>query len=280
MRVVITGGGTGGHTSAGLAVAAALRARGDHVARMGRQSGGHQGTARSARGPALPPDHCGQAPPLLGLAERAGPGLARAGRDRAGVAPAAPAPALAPLGHRRVRGPAPPALAARALGIPVVVHQQTSVPGRANRIAGRFARRIAITFPVTGGDFPERVTLTGNPLRPELAGGPHPTRLASASVSTPGSPSCTSRAEPRARTCDQPDRGPRPRRAARARSGHPPVGRQPARPATAPWLCRARPRRCRRRAARATPSPRTSARSSATSMRRRTWSSGAAGRAR
>jgi UDP-N-acetylglucosamine--N-acetylmuramyl-(pentapeptide) pyrophosphoryl-undecaprenol N-acetylglucosamine transferase len=67
----------------------------------------------------------------------------------------------------------PPALAARAIGIPVVVHEQTSVPGLANRLAGRFARRIALTFPPGAGlPFPaERVTVTGNPLRPELAGG-------------------------------------------------------------------------------------------------------------
>src|SRR5206468_6914484 len=38
----------------------------------------------------------------------------------------------------------PPALAARTLGIPIVVHEQTTVPGLANRIAARFARRIAI----------------------------------------------------------------------------------------------------------------------------------------
>ena len=66
----------------------------------------------------------------------------------------------------------PPALAARTLGIPLVVHEQTSVPGLANRVAGRFARRIALTFPLTGAEFPkERTVLTGNPLRPELLGG-------------------------------------------------------------------------------------------------------------
>ena len=66
----------------------------------------------------------------------------------------------------------PPALAARALRIPVVVHEQTSVPGLANRVAGRFARRIALTFPLTGAELPkERTVLTGNPLRPELRGG-------------------------------------------------------------------------------------------------------------
>ncbi len=39
-------------------------------------------------------------------------------------------------------------------------------------MAGRFARRIALTFPLTGGEFPkERTVLTGNPLRQELLGG-------------------------------------------------------------------------------------------------------------
>jgi UDP-N-acetylglucosamine--N-acetylmuramyl-(pentapeptide) pyrophosphoryl-undecaprenol N-acetylglucosamine transferase len=53
-----------------------------------------------------------------------------------------------------------------------VVHEQTSVPGLANRLAGRFAARVALTFPLTTPDFPpERVVLTGNPLRPELRGG-------------------------------------------------------------------------------------------------------------
>src|SRR5581483_5785470 len=50
--------------------------------------------------------------------------------------------------------------------------EQTAVPGLANRIAARFARRIALTFPDAAGRFPPgRVVVTGNPLRPELRGG-------------------------------------------------------------------------------------------------------------
>src|SRR5262249_44319540 len=41
-----------------------------------------------------------------------------------------------------------------------------------NRVAGRFARRIALTFPLTGSEPPpERAVLTGNPLPPQLRGG-------------------------------------------------------------------------------------------------------------
>jgi len=66
----------------------------------------------------------------------------------------------------------PVVFAAAASRIPVVIHEQTVVPGLANRLAARFARRIAISFPDSGSAFsPAKVVLTGNPLRPELRAG-------------------------------------------------------------------------------------------------------------
>ncbi len=66
----------------------------------------------------------------------------------------------------------PVVLAAAALRIPIVVHEQVSVPGLANRIAARFARQIAITFSDSARHFPvARTVVTGNPLRPELRAG-------------------------------------------------------------------------------------------------------------
>lgn len=66
----------------------------------------------------------------------------------------------------------PVVLAAAAARMPVVVHEQTAVPGLANRIAARVARRIAITFDASARWFPaERVVITGNPLRAELRAG-------------------------------------------------------------------------------------------------------------
>lgn len=44
---------------------------------------------------------------------------------------------------------APAYLAARRLGVPVVIHEQNAVPGLANRLAARFARVVAVTFPST-----------------------------------------------------------------------------------------------------------------------------------
>ncbi len=61
----------------------------------------------------------------------------------------------------------PAALAARRLGLPLVVHEQNAVPGLSNRIAARWADRVAITFPGSADRFrhPERTVVTGNPVR-------------------------------------------------------------------------------------------------------------------
>jgi UDP-N-acetylglucosamine--N-acetylmuramyl-(pentapeptide) pyrophosphoryl-undecaprenol N-acetylglucosamine transferase len=66
----------------------------------------------------------------------------------------------------------PVALAARLARVPVVVHEQTAVPGLANRVAARVASRVAVTFAESAQFFGTTPTvLTGNPLRPELRTG-------------------------------------------------------------------------------------------------------------
>jgi UDP-N-acetylglucosamine--N-acetylmuramyl-(pentapeptide) pyrophosphoryl-undecaprenol N-acetylglucosamine transferase len=73
----------------------------------------------------------------------------------------------------------PVVIAAALARVPVVVHEQTAVPGLANRIAGRGARRIAVTFAESAASFPAgRVVVTGNPLRPELKAGSRADALA------------------------------------------------------------------------------------------------------
>ena len=58
------------------------------------------------------------------------------------------------------------AAAAALLRIPLVVAEQNAAPGLANRMAGRFARACAVSFP--GTPLP-RAILTGNPVRPEIS---------------------------------------------------------------------------------------------------------------
>lgn len=64
----------------------------------------------------------------------------------------------------------PLARAAHLEGLPLVIHEQNSVPGLANRVAARWADRVAVSFPGSAERFPrpERVAITGNPVREEI----------------------------------------------------------------------------------------------------------------
>lgn len=60
----------------------------------------------------------------------------------------------------------PVLLAARILGIPVVIHDSDTVPGRVNIWAGKFAKKIAVSYDEAARFFPkDRVALTGQPIR-------------------------------------------------------------------------------------------------------------------
>ncbi|MBI5401017.1 MAG: UDP-N-acetylglucosamine--N-acetylmuramyl-(pentapeptide) pyrophosphoryl-undecaprenol N-acetylglucosamine transferase [Candidatus Yonathbacteria bacterium] len=58
---------------------------------------------------------------------------------------------------------------ARFFRIPVIIHESDSVPGRVNAWAGKFAQKIAISYPEAAQFFPTgRTALTGNPIREEI----------------------------------------------------------------------------------------------------------------
>lgn len=63
----------------------------------------------------------------------------------------------------------PVTLAAKLLGIPVIIHESDARPGRANLMASKFARRIAVTFTDSIELFPhrvrDRIARTGIPIR-------------------------------------------------------------------------------------------------------------------
>jgi len=63
----------------------------------------------------------------------------------------------------------PVTTAAWLLKIPVIIHESDSAPGRANKFASKFAKRIAISYAESSSYFPpEKIALTGNPIRSEL----------------------------------------------------------------------------------------------------------------
>ena len=63
----------------------------------------------------------------------------------------------------------PALFAAKILRIPVIIHESDSSPGRVNRWAGKFAQKIAISYPEAAEYFDKsKVAFTGNPIRKEI----------------------------------------------------------------------------------------------------------------
>jgi UDP-N-acetylglucosamine--N-acetylmuramyl-(pentapeptide) pyrophosphoryl-undecaprenol N-acetylglucosamine transferase len=173
LSVVFAGGGTGGHTAAGLAIATALRARlgdGVQLAWIGSQTGVEASWVPAAGIPydAIPTGKLRRQLAwrnLTDLALRVPAGFGRAlallGRRR-------PAVVVATGGFVAV----PTAVAAAVRRCPLLAHEQVVVPGLANRLIGRLADRVAVTFAASATAFPRgKVVVTGNPIRPALLTG-------------------------------------------------------------------------------------------------------------
>lgn len=168
-RIVIAGGGTGGHLFPGLALAERLRARGAEVTFVG--------TARGIEARVIPP--AGYPLELIDVAGLKGQGLGQTMRALGRLPPAA----LQALRLIRRLQPAvvvgvggyasgPVVMLAALLGKPTVVLEQNSIPGVTNRLLARFVRAVFTAFPQAGQFFPARkVELLGNPIRMTVLGG-------------------------------------------------------------------------------------------------------------
>ncbi len=168
--VLIMAGGTGGHVFPALAVAERLRERGVPVAWMGTRQGLEAALVPKA---GIPIEWIGVA------------GLRGKGVRRLLALPFMLGRALWQAGAilRRLRPPVvlgmggfasgPGGLAACALGIPLVVHEQNAVAGLTNRWLARLASQVLEAFP---GTFPpaRRAVSVGNPVRESIAALPPP----------------------------------------------------------------------------------------------------------
>lgn len=66
-------------------------------------------------------------------------------------------------------GSFPALLAGKILRIPVVIHESDIIPGKVNVWAGKFAKRIAISYPESAEYFPQdKTAMTGCPIREEV----------------------------------------------------------------------------------------------------------------
>jgi len=166
LRVLIAGGGTGGHLYPGIAIAEQVTADGGEVL--------FAGTRRGLEAKLIP-----QAGFRLELIDVSG--LKRAGL-RGLVLGLARLPRAFAQARRILRAfrpdlvvgvggyaSGPVALMAALTRIPTVIQEQNSIPGFTNRVLGRFARRVFVAFEETRAYFPARkVRLTGNPVRRKL----------------------------------------------------------------------------------------------------------------
>jgi UDP-N-acetylglucosamine--N-acetylmuramyl-(pentapeptide) pyrophosphoryl-undecaprenol N-acetylglucosamine transferase len=63
----------------------------------------------------------------------------------------------------------PTVIAAWILRIPIIVHESDTVPGRANKMLGKLANRVALTYPQAATHFPaDKVAHIGQPIRRAL----------------------------------------------------------------------------------------------------------------
>lgn len=162
MKVVVACGGTGGHAFPGLAVAEVLRARGHDVTvwESGRdvessvmRSWDGKGFSTYARQLSFKN--------IFGI-------IASILRCKKEIRRERPDVLLAMGSYSSL----PPVLAARAYGVPVVLHEANTVPGRAVDFLSRHAKVIAISFPQTAGHIKSAKTiLTGLPVRDNIAAG-------------------------------------------------------------------------------------------------------------
>ena len=175
LRVIIAGGGTGGHLYPGIAVARELLARRPDAEIV------FAGTARGIETSVVPREGF-----TLELIRSGGiKGKSIIGRARGA--------ALVPIGlldgwrlvsaHRPhlvigVGGfsSGPVVLAAALRGVPTMLLEQNAVPGLTNRLLAPVVRAAAVTFDHTQRFFGSKAFVSGNPVRPEFlsAAGVHP----------------------------------------------------------------------------------------------------------
>ncbi len=165
LRIVIAGGGTGGHVIPALAIGRELRDH--HAAELL-----YIGTARGLETKLVP---------AAGFPLR----LVRSGqlknvslRTRLKTLTDLPQGVLQCVQHLRTFNPqvvvgvggyasGPAILAAAMLRIPTLAYEPNAVPGLTNRIAGRFTSAAAVNFPQTTHFF-RNAEVTGVPVRPEI----------------------------------------------------------------------------------------------------------------
>lgn len=162
MKIIVACGGTGGHAFPGLAVAEVLKARGHDVTVWESGRDVESSVMRSWEGKGF-----STLARQLSFKNAFGilRSIIRCKKEMRRVRP----DALLAMGSY---SSLPPVLAARAYGVPVVLHEANTVPGRAVDFLSKYAKTVAISFPSTAKHLPRANTvLTGLPVRDSISKG-------------------------------------------------------------------------------------------------------------
>jgi UDP-N-acetylglucosamine--N-acetylmuramyl-(pentapeptide) pyrophosphoryl-undecaprenol N-acetylglucosamine transferase len=168
MRIIMAGGGTGGHIYPALAIAQGL------LKRWPRTKIIFVGTREGMENAIIPE---------TGFELRT---ISAKGLNRSSLIKAAGSLLKVPLGFWQARNiikefkpdlvigtggyvSYPVVLAASLMQVKTIIHEQNAYPGLANRALAKRVERVLLTFPGAASYFPEKLTLvTGLPVRPEI----------------------------------------------------------------------------------------------------------------
>ena len=169
-RVILSGGGTGGHIYPAVAVAEALKRK--HKDKVEILFVGAEGKMEMEKIPALGYDIVGL--PIAGLQRRFDPAnlqvtwkmLRSAQKARSIIRDFSADVAVGFGGYAS----APVLWAAQRMGVATIIQEQNSYAGVTNKLLARSARRICVAYDDMERFFPaDRIILTGNPLRGSFA---------------------------------------------------------------------------------------------------------------
>lgn len=167
IRVLMAGGGTGGHAFPAIAIADAIRRRYPEAEIR------FVGTRRGVEMRVVPrAGYRVDIVPVIGLRRSVSldllkfPFILLAGLARALWIVLRFRPDVVVCTGGYVSGPA--GIAARLLGVPVVLQEQNSLPGLTNRMLARIAAQVHVTFPESREYLKGRGEVSGNPTRDEI----------------------------------------------------------------------------------------------------------------
>lgn len=163
MKIALAGGGTGGHVYPLLAIAERLE-KGEFFY-FGTRRGAEAKMVKGMEFISIPalafPTSKKDIPGLIKFLGVLPFGLIKAYRKLRKIKPVV---LISSGGYVSV----PVVIAAKLMGIPIVIHEQNLVPGRANRLLARFASAIGVSFRETKSLLQGKVYLTGYPLRKRI----------------------------------------------------------------------------------------------------------------